>query len=81
MTRERLACIHSSADDLQNQALLALSTLAGEQSSTGGGLEHLTHAVVGLGRAFEILVGTDLLADFLTLILCQRIVLAHSRDD
>lgn len=56
--------------DLQNQALLALSTLASEQSSTGGRLEHLTHAVVGLGRALEVLVGTNLLADFLTLTLC-----------
>lgn len=81
MTRERLACTHSRADDLQNQALLALSTLAGEQSSTGGGLEHLTHAVVGLGRAFEVLVSTDLLANFLALVVCQRNVISGFFDD
>lgn len=52
---------------LQNQALLALTTLAGEQCGAGSGLENLTHAMVGLGRALEVFVGTDLLADFLTL--------------
>ena len=63
-----LACIHLGlADRLQNQALLALAALAGQKSSTRGRLEHLAHTVIGLGRAFEIFVGTDLLADFLAL--------------
>lgn len=58
-------------DKLHDQALLALAALAGQESSTGSRLEDLTHTVVGLGRAFEILVGTDLLANFLTLVTCQ----------
>lgn len=58
---------------LQNEALLlAAATLttvgAGlEQSRAGGGLEDLTDTLVGTGRALEVLVGTDLLADLLTL--------------
>lgn len=53
---------------LQDQTLLALSALAGQQSGASGGLKDLTDAVVGLGRAFEVFVGTDLLANFLTLL-------------
>ena len=57
---------------LQNQALLlaTLLTTAGsslEQSRTGSGLEDLTDTLVGAGRALKVLVGTDLLADLLTL--------------
>lgn len=53
---------------LQDQALLlALAGFPGKQSSACGVLEHLSHALVGLGGAFEVLAGTDLLADFLSL--------------
>ena len=57
----------SSAACLQDQALLALSTLPGQQGRTGGRLKDFTDALVGLGRAFEIFVGTDLLTNFLAL--------------
>ncbi len=33
-------------------------------------LEHLSDALVGLGRALEILVGADLLTDLLALVTC-----------
>lgn len=54
---------------LQNQALLAgLFGLVGlQQGRAGGGLEDLAHTLVGAGRALKVLVGTDLLADLLTL--------------
>lgn len=58
---------------LQNQALLlaALLATAGsslEQSRTGSGLKDLADTLVGTGRALKVLVGTDLLADLLTLL-------------
>lgn len=58
---------------LQKQALAALlaALLAGaglEQSRAGGGLEDLADTLVGTGRALKVLVGTDLLADLLTLL-------------
>jgi hypothetical protein len=52
---------------LQDQALLALSTLASQKGSAGGRLEDFADAVVGLGRAFEVFVGSNLLANFLAL--------------
>ena len=52
---------------LKNQAFLTLSAFAGQESSTSSRLKHFTDTLVCLGRAFEVLVGTDLLADFLTL--------------
>jgi len=52
---------------LQNQALLALSALAGQQGGTGSGLEDFADTLVGLGRALEVFVGTNLLANFLAL--------------
>ena len=64
---EMLALVVNAGGNLQNQALLALATLACQKSRTSCGLEHLTNTVVGLGRAFEIFVCTNLLADFLTL--------------
>ncbi len=53
----------------QHDALaLGLPTfLLGQQSSTGGVFKDLAHALVGLGRAFEVLVGINLLANFLSL--------------
>lgn len=53
---------------LQDQALVLLvAPIPLQQGSTGGMLKHLSDALVGLGRALEVLVGTDLLADLLTL--------------
>ena len=52
---------------LQNQALLALAALAGQQGCTGSGFEDFADTLVGLGRALEVFVGTNLLANFLTL--------------
>lgn len=53
---------------LQDAALLVLgAATAREQSSAGGVLEDLVDALVGLGGALEVLVGTNLLADLLTL--------------
>jgi len=51
---------------LQDQALLLL-LLPCEQCSTRGMLKHLTNSFIGLGRAFEIFLGADLLADILSL--------------
>ena len=53
--------------DLQDQALVFL-LLLGQQGGTGGGFEDFANAVVGLGRALEVLVCTNLLADFLALV-------------
>lgn len=47
--------------------LLAAAPGAGQQSSASGVLEHLADTLVRLGRALEVLVGADLLADLLTL--------------
>ena len=47
-------------------ALLRLSA-ARHEGGTGGVLEDLTDTLVGAGRAFEVLVGADLLTDLLTL--------------
>ena len=53
---------------LQNAALLVLgAATARKQSSAGGVLENLVDAFVGLGRALEVLVGTNLLANLLSL--------------
>jgi len=49
--------------NLQNETLL-LVLLACHERGTGCVLKDLPHALVGLGRALEILQGTNLLADF-----------------
>lgn len=55
-------------DPLQDQALvLRLAAFPLQQRSAGGVLKHLPDALVGLGRTFKILVGTNLLADFFAL--------------
>jgi hypothetical protein len=62
---------HNGWCSLQKQALALLDLLAGaglEQSRAGGGLEDLADTLIGTGRALEVLVGTDLLADLLTLL-------------
>jgi hypothetical protein len=46
---------------------LALALLVVEQSKPRRNLEHLADALVGLGRALDILLGLDLLADSLAL--------------
>jgi hypothetical protein len=51
---------------LQDQTLLVLLSL-GQESSTCGSLENLANVVVCLGRAFEVFVRANLLADFVTL--------------
>lgn len=53
---------------LQDQALVLLAAAFPlQQSSASGVLKHLPDTLVGLGRALEVLVGTNLLANFLTL--------------
>lgn len=54
---------------LQDQALLlAAAALLSEKSCTGRVLENLAHTLVGLSGTLEVLVGRDLLADFLSLL-------------
>ena len=53
---------------LQDSALLLALVGLGQERSPGGSLEDLTDTLVGARRAFEVLVGTDLLANLLTLI-------------
>ena len=55
---------------LHDQALLVLGGLAAlrEEGGASGMLEHLPHAVGGLGRAFEVLVCTNLPSDLLALL-------------
>ena len=54
---------------LQHHALVLLAgtTAARQQSGASGVLEDLADTLVGLGRALEVLVGTNLLANLLTL--------------
>lgn len=54
---------------LQDKTLLvaALAAAAGQQSSPGRMLKYFADTFVGLGRAFEVLVGANLLANFLAL--------------
>ena len=47
---------------LQDQALLLL-LLPSEEGGARGVLKHLPHALVGLGRALEVFLGANLLAD------------------
>ncbi len=53
---------------LQDQALLLL-LLPREQRGARGVLEDLAHALVGLGRALEVLDGADLLAHVFGLVI------------
>jgi hypothetical protein len=50
---------------LQDQALLAAATplLSWGEGSTGSVLKDLTDTLVGLGRALDVLLGTDLVLD------------------
>ena len=58
-------CLEAGAR-LQDQAPVLLLLLCQERSS-GGTFENFADTLVGFGRAFEVFVGTDLLAHFLTL--------------
>jgi len=55
---------------LQDQALVLL-LLFGQESGARCRLEDFANAVVRLCRAFEVLVGAYLFADFLTLLRCN----------
>lgn len=65
---------------LQDEALLvaALAAAAGQQRSAGGVLKHLADALVCLGRALEVLVCTNLLANLLALD-CKPAVISRGR--
>ena len=52
---------------LQDLALGFLVYLLGQESSTSGGLEDFADTLIGSSRALQVLVGPDLLANFLTL--------------
>lgn len=43
------------------------AAVARQESGTSGMLEHLAYTLVGLRRAFQVLVAANLLADLLTL--------------
>ena len=58
-------CLEADAR-LQNQALVLLLLLR-QEGSSGGRFEDFADTLVGLGRTFEVFVGTNLLAHFLTL--------------
>jgi len=58
---------------LQDDALL-LVWLLGQESCTRGMLKHLTNTLIGLCRTLEVLVSTNLLADFLTLLGGNRLL-------
>lgn len=53
--------------------MLLAAAFSLQQSSASGVLKHLSDALVGLGRTFEVLVGANLLPYFLTL--CREEVL------
>lgn len=52
---------------LQDHATALLLALPGEQGGARGVLKHLSHTLVGLGRALEVLLCANLLADILSL--------------
>jgi hypothetical protein len=64
---------------LQDQALLVplAAAAARQESSAGSVLKHLANTLVGLGGALEVLVGTNLLADLLTLVTKLHVSHAH----
>lgn len=63
------------AGPLEDQALVLLATsFPLQQGCASGVLKYLPDALVGLGRALEILVGTNLLADLLALLGSNRLL-------
>lgn len=71
MSAARTGLPNNRGLSLQEQAAFAvprgLLLVHLQQSRAGGGLKDLANTLVGAGRALEVLVGTDLLANFLTL--------------
>lgn len=59
--------VKGDGTSLQDSALALLLACLGQKGSAGSSFENLTDTFIGPGRAFEVLVGADLLADFLTL--------------
>jgi hypothetical protein len=53
--------------DLQDPALLLGLLFPGEQGSPRGVLKYFPHALIRLRRAFEVLLGANLLANILGL--------------
>lgn len=67
--QEELLIDKTGAGPLQDQALVLLvAAFSLQQGSASGVLKHLANTLVGLGRAFQVLVGTNLLANLLTLL-------------
>jgi hypothetical protein len=64
--------LSEESERLQNQALVLLLLLC-QECSPGSRFEDFADAVVGFGRAFEVFVGTDLLAHFLALLKQQSV--------
>jgi len=58
---------------LQNQTFLVL-LLLGQESCTCSVLENFTDTLVGLGGTLKILVGPNLLSDFLALLWANRLL-------
>lgn len=52
---------------------MRLVRLARKESCPGSVLEHLADTLAGPSRALEVLVGTNLLSDFLTLYWSKRV--------
>jgi hypothetical protein len=72
---------HKVRTRLQNKALLvaALAGGARHESSAGGVLKDLADTLAGSGRALQVLVGTDLLGNSLSLRACVSFIDAVSR--
>ena len=65
--RRDISGIEKGISSLEDHASLLLLAGAGQKGGTSGVLEDFTDALVRLGRALQVLVGTNLLADILTL--------------
>lgn len=66
--------LHIVAEDLkhetarlQDKALALFALSLGQKGRPCGSLEHFAHTVAGTGRALQVLVGTNLLANLLAL--------------
>lgn len=64
---EALTAVVSPLQDAALATALLRLSAARHEGGTGSVLEDLTDTLVGAGRAFEVLVGADLLTDLLTL--------------
>jgi hypothetical protein len=75
---QQLVSLENQATLARLAASLALSGL--QESSTSGSLEDFADTLVGAGRALEVLVGANLLADFLTLQFYINFLYIHHGD-